>query len=85
MELLERVVREHGCADLLGDAEQERVAATDRTRGGRDERARRRELLVTLELGWVDAMGKGGIDDDGDGGIGKVAAQLLEGGLELRE
>ena len=69
VELLVAVVRQDGGVDLVGDAEDERVAASDGA-------GRRRDHLVvadsSVELGHllrVDPMAEGGIDHDGDQGV----------------
>ena len=63
VELLERVVREHPCVRLVGDAEHERIAAADRA-------GRRGDQLVVGDGGVErlhfllrDAMAEGGVDD----------------------
>ena len=70
VELLVAVVRQDGRVDLVGDAQHERVATTDRA-------GRRRDDLVVadccIELGdlfGIDAMTEGGVDDDGDQRVG---------------
>jgi len=47
VELLERVVGQHGRIDLLGDAQQERVSAPDGPGGGMDKLTAERGLLET--------------------------------------
>ena len=85
MELLERVVGKHGPVDLLGHAQQERVPAPDRARGGMHVLAAQRGLLETSELGGIDAVGEGGVHDDGDLRVRVITPQLGHGLLELDE
>ena len=66
MEFLERVVRQHGGVDLLGDLEDERIAAADGSGGRGDEFTGEQRRLVLGSLGLIDTVGERGIDDDGD-------------------
>jgi hypothetical protein len=64
VELLERVVGEHGGADAVGDLEDEAVAAADGAGRRRQQLAGGEGLVVGALLGRVDAVLEGGVDDD---------------------
>jgi hypothetical protein len=85
MELLERVVGEHGRAGLVGDAQHEGVASTDGPRRRGDELVVGDPLVEVLHLGLVDAMPERRVDDDGDRGVGELLHERHHGVLELGE
>jgi hypothetical protein len=72
MEFLEGVVREHGAVDLLGNSEQEGVAAADGARRRVDVLARQGRLLETLQLTRIDPMRERGVDNGRDLGAGML-------------
>ena len=82
MEFLKGVVGEHRCVDLLGDLQDERIAATDGAgRRGHEVPGEERSFVLG-PFGGIDAVREGGVDDDGDG-VGTVL--LSEGGDRLVE
>jgi hypothetical protein len=83
MELLERVVRQHGPVDLLGNTQQERVAASDGAGRGMDVLAAQRGLLETGKLGGIDPVRERGVDDDGDLRVRMVAPELDDSVFQL--
>ena len=85
MELLERVVRQHGPVDLLGNAEQEGVPASDGTGGWMDVLPAQGSLFETRKFGGIDPVGEGGVNDDGDLRVRMVAPELGDGFLQLSQ
>ena len=92
MEFLERVIRQHRGIDLLGHLQDERITAADGSCRRRHEFAGQQSSLVLGPLGLIDAIGEGGIDDDGDvvdfvllheGGHGVVELTQARGGAAL--
>ena len=67
MEFLERVVRENGRIDLLGDLQDERIAATDGACWRCHEFSGEECCFVLRSFGLIDAIGECCIDDHGDG------------------
>ena len=64
-------------------AQQERVAAPDRSGRRMDVLAPQNRLLEMRELGRVDPVGERRVDDDGDLGVRMVAPELGDGLLQL--
>ncbi len=87
VELLERVVAEHGRAGLPSDVQDEGVASPDSAGRRRDKFVVGDRLIELVALRLVDPMPEGGVDHHGDGHVGVIGherrhrlAQLLEAG-----
>ncbi len=65
--------------------EHERVAAPDRTGRRSDQFVVGDALFELLDLLLVDAMPEGGVDDDGDGGVGVLLHEAHHRLVQLRE
>ena len=85
MQLLERVVRQHVGVGVPRDLEDERVAATDRACGRRDELAGEDSLPRTRALVRVDAMTERRVDDHGDLLVAVLLDERANGFVELGE
>ena len=85
MELLERVVREDGRSGDSRDLKYERVAATDCTRGWRQQFAGEHCILVGRALGLIDAMRERRVDDDDDVVEGMLFEEVANRFVQLRE
>ncbi len=83
VELLERIVRQHRRPGLVGDAQQEGVAAPDGAGRGRDQLTGGFGLLEHLRLALVDAMPERGVDDDGNHVVGVLQQELTHRLVEL--
>ena len=62
MELLEGVVGQDDGVGLVGDLQDEGVAAPDRTGRRTDQLAGQHGLFVGVALGGIDAVAEGGVD-----------------------
>ena len=85
MELLEGVVRQHDGVDLLGDSQEKRIAAPDRSGGRVDVLALDGRLLEVVELGRVYPVRKGGVDNHRHLGLGVLPPQLGDRLFQLVE
>ena len=76
VELLERVVGQHGGARLLCDAEQKGVAPADGAGRRRDDLAVGLRLVECLALRLVDPVPERGVDHHGDLGVRELALEF---------
>ena len=85
MELLERIVGKDGRAELVGDLENEGIAAADRAGGRGDDLAGKERLLEHGDVGRIDAIGERRVDDHQHVGAGVLFDERANGFVELGE